>query len=95
MAGGEHAHSGGAKRGACSSSPRGRVEALLRELPSGERVRVAMHRGDAHAADLRDGKHRQRGEPRQFRRHTACRLAQALKDAVGALDFRVSHPSSG
>src|SRR5258706_4144920 len=68
------------------------AQRLLRELPAGERFRVAVRDADPQAPDLRDQVHGQDGEALAQFRIRACGPAQAPENLVRTLHFGVAHP---
>src|SRR6266853_1907345 len=68
------------------------AQRLLRELPAGERFRVAVRDPDPQAPDLRDQVHGQDGEALAQFRIRACGPAQAPENLVRALHFGVADP---
>ena len=71
------------------------MQRVVRETPTGQRPRVAVHDADARVTNRGDAMHRQRSEAGPQAR-TQCvgrahRSTQLLQDLVRALDVRIRH----
>ncbi len=70
----------------------GITQTFLRKAPAGQRLRVAVHDGHAHAAHIDAAPHRQVGQTPRQPGKGARRRAQALHDPVRATDDFVANP---
>ena len=69
----------------------GVVQPVLSKVPTGQRLRIAMHDADAGAPDQRQRMHRQGTQQHALQRLGQRRFAQLFQYLVGAFDLGIRH----